>query len=588
MGTIGAGAARERTRLPVWIATAVLAAAGVAGFAIVDRPPAQGFGTAAEAMLPSDGDAALLELDDGTRWVVETARTIGPSAVLAQPPLPGELVLDAIDAVEGGDSTYTRFVRFLSTRIDGDPGAAATPRQIVELASADADGLRLRTVTGTENGFVYSPGLLLLPADVGPGATWSSEGDALPYGLLRYRYEASAADAGDGCLLVTSTTVYLDPDASDPRAAELSRIEERSTWCPGRGIVASTVTSDGASTTLVARPFAGGSILPVLDSAGAGAWHDPAGWVATQPESTIVDPLFGESTLTRPIAGPAAVTRAVDGSHRVRAWTARPGGSIVSLGAIGELVLAGTSDRRVVAYTSAGARAWTTDFDDVVLDPPVADGRGGLVAVALDGEVRSVTALGETAWSFALGADAEAALQVADGVVLAGARDGRVVALDAADGALRWSVTTDPAIGLVVAGDLLVVAHAGGGATALDLATGERRWSDEDPGEIERLVAVGDVVVAMTADGLVAWDATDADGGVAWRIPGASLGLVSDGRTAVALTDDSVLALAADGTTLGAWPIRSAGLALSRVLLAGPDGVLVVDGDHELVALGLP
>ena len=230
----------------------MLGVLGSLGFAAVDAPPADDLGTLAERFLPADGAAATLTLSTGEQWIVETAISVGTSAALQQPGVPGEQLLGSL-LEEGGDAAAmgARFVRQLLT------DASGSLPQITELSTIGADGLRLRTVTGTPNGFVYTPGVLVLPATVHPGSTWRSSGEALPQQLLAYRHEASAAaapaSAGDGCLVVDSTIVYTDPQAAD---AELLRVLETSTWCPGLGVVASEATVETPTAATGSTPDA--------------------------------------------------------------------------------------------------------------------------------------------------------------------------------------------------------------------------------------------------------------------------------------------------------------------------------------------
>lgn len=587
---------RTPTRITVWIATAAIAALAALGLASVDAPVELSLQTRAEALLPPDGDASLLTSSDGARWVVETALTIGVAALLQQPPTAGGQLIGVL-LEESGEAGLlsTRFLRQFLT----DPEGRRPQATLV--ATVGADGVRLRSVTGTPNGMVYSPGPLLLPAEVAAGDTWSDAG-ASADGTVAYEYSARASDAhgtGAGCLLVESSLVLTPTTGSSAQPAS-SRTEERATWCPSRGVVASSVTVDGETTRLVAGPLEGlPSGAPGADPDALVSWRDPAGWEADVPAMAIVDPVFGRSDFPLALAGPAAATadgvsvmlagtelvawRAEDG-WQVRAWIAHPGATVVGLGAAGELVLATTSERRVVAYASTGARGWSAEFGDVVLDAPVPDGAGGLVAVALDGEVRSLGAAdGATRWSFALGSDAEAAATVADGLVIAGDRGGRVVALGVDDGQPRWSSEADAVGQLAVLGDLVVVAHPNGGLTALDLQTGARRWEADTPAAITRLLAVGDVVAALGAEGVMAWGA---DGSVAWRADGMSLGLVSDGGVAVALGAAEALGIAPDGSRLAQWPLTAPALGIGRVLVATQDGVWLIDSNHAVTTLG--
>ncbi len=77
--------------------------------------------------------------------------------------------------------------------------------------------------------------------------------------------------------------------------------------------------------------------------------------------------------------------------------------------------------------------------------------------------------------------------------------DGFVLALDAADGSVRWSRQFEDATRSepVVAGDSLLVAGEGT-LYALDRATGETRWTASGSGGIDRVHSQGDRVVVGT------------------------------------------------------------------------------------------
>ena len=590
---------RARSSPLAWVVVAIVGMLGSLGFAAVDRPPADGLGTAAERFLPADGAVSTLTLSTGESWIVETAISPGASAALQQPGVPGEQLLGSLLEEGGDDAALTvRFLRQLLTDPTGGNG------QITELSTIGADGIRLRTVTGTPNGFVYTPGVLVLPATVRDGSVWRSSGDALPQGLIEYRHEASATAApgvGGGCLLVDSEMVYLMPTDVEVRVVEAT------TWCPGLGSVAmassiDAMTPDGP-TAIDAVSIVGAPIGDPLDLVPPPPWSPPADWFANDPSFVIADPLFGESQLPHPVATPAVVTSTgiavlvvdreleawrTDGERQVRAWMAHPGGVIVALGGAGELVLATTSTRLVVAYDDGGARRWQAAFDDVVLDAPVDDGAGGLIAVALDGEVRRLDAAdGSTLWTARIGSDAEARAVVVgardrDPVVIVGGRDGRVLALDLDTGDVRWSADTDPVGAIGVFGGEVVVAGIIGGITALDAATGTAAWDDPSTGIVERFAAADGVLVGLHSDGITAWTA---DGDEAWRLDGADEGLVGDGSTVVVLSPDLVRAIDGSGAVVAQWSVPTAWSGITRALVATPTGVWVVDSDHAVTAI---
>ncbi|GAA0916696.1 PQQ-binding-like beta-propeller repeat protein [Nonomuraea longicatena] len=203
----------------------------------------------------------------------------------------------------------------------------------------------------------------------------------------------------------------------------------------------------------------------------------------------------------------------------------------------------------------------------------------------------SVTAPTEPAarppgWSFAADVAIDRRLVVAGGHAYTSSDDGTLYALDAATGALRWSVPTGSSVtsGPISSGDTVYFALGSGllaldaasgrtrwhrkitGATelvidrgtlyadsdryavyALDPATGRTRWRDPADGVVRRILPhpAGDLVYAAGDDGVVALDART--GTRRWRVPVARFASVSSAATTsdtvYAATDDQIQAI---------------------------------------------
>ena len=54
----------------------------------------------------------------------------------------------------------------------------------------------------------------------------------------------------------------------------------------------------------------------------------------------------------------------------VALWRMHPGGTVLSAAAFGDVVVATTSQRQVVAYSAAGVRLWQHDLDELAFRPP--------------------------------------------------------------------------------------------------------------------------------------------------------------------------------------------------------------------------
>ena len=79
-----------------------------------------------------------------------------------------------------------------------------------------------------------------------------------------------------------------------------------------------------------------------------------------------------------------------------------------------------------------------------------------------------------------------------------GQNDGSVVAVDAADGGIKWqtAVPGDPFGGVVVVNDLVITATLQGMIVALDRETGDIVWQETAPGGINGWMSVaGDMLV---------------------------------------------------------------------------------------------
>lgn len=570
---------RERTSVGAWIGvigTVVVAALLIGAVDEVPQPDARL--TPAEAFLPEEGSARLVEYEDGAKWIVETAYGIGSPYLVLQPPASGEHQLGFLQEL-GLDVAQQRFWRQTWTDVLGERG------QLTELYHLTQAGVRSMTLTGGELGFSYSPGIIVLPSDVHDGSTWQGEGDAWPQGLLQYRYSASAEAGDDGCLDTSMSVDYLDPDQGG--AVVLATTEE-STWCPGVGVVESSFTNDGVAGAmsvgeLGARRVSGAT----TDSRD---FADGQSWSAASVPLLVRDRTFGESALTGTTDGTAAATssgvtvfnlgrdlagyaRADDGQF-VRQWIAHPGGEVVGLTTIGDVVLVATTDRRLQAYDDRGRRAWSVEFGDIVRAAPVSDGEGGAIVISLDGEVRRLDLeSGEELWRTSLGEDSDIPAAVAGGRVFTLDRSDTWSALDLDSGDLEWSRTMDDGALVVAGGDAVFVADDYGGVVARDAASGVELWTSGMPGVVSGGTVLGERLVLQSTQGTFAYSA---DGGFEWSDAAAD-GILSDGTHLVLLRADAVALVGDDGATEAEWPVDPDSLSVSHALIAVSDGVWVVN-----------
>ncbi len=167
---------------------------------------------------------------------------------------------------------------------------------------------------------------------------------------------------------------------------------------------------------------------------------------------------------------------------------------------------------------------------------------------------------------------------VGDGLVVVGALDGEVIALDAANGTEKWraKVPNEVIAAPVIAQNMVFVRSNDGRTTAFDAATGQQRWfnAQELPSLTVRgnapVVAGPGVLFIGNDDGTLAALAMQ-DGRVLWE---QTIG-VPEGRTELERMSDVDGAPVLDGTTLYATSFKN-----ETVALEGPSGRPLWNRDH--------
>ena len=180
-------------------------------------------------------------------------------------------------------------------------------------------------------------------------------------------------------------------------------------------------------------------------------------------------------------------------------WRAHLPGTILTLSAFGNVIIATTSERAVVAYSDAGVRLWQLDLDELA---PSAAGaaernrrRAGRPerpgAGLLDPDRRAVR------WDRSVGSDVKLSPAVGAGLVVIMDRGGTTTALDQATGTLGSGPRTSRARGRRSSAARLVVLQDQT-AHGLDPATGSSRWLRPFLGTFTRLATLGDRLVIAT------------------------------------------------------------------------------------------
>src|SRR5688572_13386709 len=127
-------------------------------------------------------------------------------------------------------------------------------------------------------------------------------------------------------------------------------------------------------------------------------------------------------------------------------------------------------------------------------------------------------------WTYEAGSAVESSAAIVDGVAYVGTMAGKLVAIDAATGKLKWSyaaVSDDFGIGEsspTVAGGLVYIGDLAGVFHAVDAATGKVRWTYKTQAEIKSSpIVVGDKVLIGSYDGHL-YGLNAATGKFLWKV----------------------------------------------------------------------
>lgn len=575
-----------------------------ATIAVADHQTTEVLGGAAAKYVPADGYLEWVLDDLGTLRMSESARTIGFSNILQLPVSAGASVIGDL----GDDARIAQLWRESATGFSGGEFTQTT-----DLHRLSEEGLTLLAGHGGSVGFAYSPALLELPADVAPGSTWSSQGDALPGGIMTYTadYRASeptnaeliAASGLDNaelaaCLQTEGGSVYRDSSG-----ATVLEITETDLWCEGRGRVAIVGTVNGS-------PVAQGPPSSTPSAAATDAAAAPPGWGAisdwrpVEVEIRYPDAFFGEQHLLVSLANAPKRTASglivaadqnaddlvalgLDSGLLQRRWFAHPGGEIIALATAGDVTVVTTSQRRVIAYSDAGQRLWSMDTRELVFAPPADAGNGSVIVVGLDGIVSRVDlSTGDIVWQRKLAADVSLPATVVGDSVVVIDRAGAISAFALGSGETVWSVDTGQAASSVSTADgAIVVAGEDGLFRSYDAASGAHLWALRYGGFLRASADLDGALVLVTNEATIAVDARS--GIVRWTLGGAQ-DAVTDGERIVLFEDSRAHLVDATGASKGEWSIPSLALSIYRYALPGVDGFWVFRSNQPAVMVGQP
>lgn len=499
------------------------------------RPPTAMPDVAAAAYLGPSGHREFLADHAGSRLVIETSHLPGAVALLDAPASFGAVVSEF-----GFDAALERY--WLVETSETPDGIAQT------LLSLGDEGLTVHAVEAPSGSLTVQPGLVELPPAAEPGSSWTSTGiigspsDA-PVEVIRTG--SAAASAQPGCLDVLLTDTFLDQASTT-----------RLTRCPGRGVVAQ---DDHATTGPHAPQVAGLSLdAPAIGQVSAG---DPAPMVVTTggvPMSvgiSIAPVALGDGVLfaNRVNGHLNFASPTGDGDWAVQ-WRRRPGSDVMALLGAGELVVAATTDRRLVAYDAQGRWQWQSETADLIADLTRLDEQH-LAAIGLDGSL-SVRSLldGSQVRSADVAAGANLAPQVVptpDGPVLAVAA-GRNLSLVSPAGVAATHTLLGSVAGLTVVDQQVVVADNDTNLIGFDLA-GNRLWQAGTPDICRSLATMDDVVVCAGSTRLYGFSVPEQR--LVWEQPISGLGMARTADGLLVTGRQITWLLAADGGVLAQWPL---------------------------------
>ena len=495
-------------RGPRWlplVAVVLVTVLAAGGMFAAGRVGAATSATAASVYLPADGQAAYQQRSTTVGSETVTSTEVQESAVRT-----GLQMLGGVDwtlglkisAVVGSDHPdRMRFWRTTGSEI-GDLGSS---QQDVHVYRVDS-GVELIAASDQGGADVYSPALVELPDQVAPGDSWSGAGKV---GGRDYRSDFRAAAAEPGCLRV-SGTVAETTAAGQPGTVR----EVQKTWCEGRGVVLEQIVRGEVSVRVatIARPAAD----PTLRTVGEEwSWSDPARWRRRDFDLMSADASLGSGPMAgAPGAAPPVLTasgliiRTTSGDdlvattpktvdHWTSLWRMHPGGTVLSAAAFGDVVLATTSRRELVAYSDAGVRLWSVRLDDVAFWAPVRVNDRRVAVADAAGGVRVVDLLsGEVVWQQRVRAQVSAPVVATPQVVVLQDAGGTTTAFAADIGRQLWAKDVSGTRGAVIGG--VVVIRQDATLEALDLWTGRHRWLLPQAGTLDALEPFGDVLIAST------------------------------------------------------------------------------------------
>lgn len=576
--------AARPSRVTPWIGVGATLVCLLVATSVMGAPAAPA-ATAVSRWLPPDGSRSAFTADAAT-YTVEWSQPAVHSLFQFNSPTFGTWA-----QITETDWTQADYLRVTSQRLDEGAAVEATGEDLWVVDDAGA-----RTIAESRSDTldaIWEPGRLDLPADLGAGATWSSQGDVVlraPGGewevagyhaAYRAAAPAAAADLALDCVVVTMTLTVNGQDLVDER-----------TWCPGAGVVASQ-DSESNWTPTVTLPQLAPAGQPVFDWSRADELeftdlaHSRSGleYLTLSPISTPgLLPDGGVVVANRLVPDLMALDPA-DNLLSVR-WVARPGGTLTSAATLAGITVVTTTQRSLIGYGPGGQWLWQASLSDLTRIPPVLAGTDLAVVVTLDGAIVGYDlSTGAERWRTSMGTEIRRAPLVAGERILVTDAAGALSCLDLT-GAELWTIDAGRVSSLAVSDgqeSLVAVGRSDSAVVrAYSLTDGGQVWRRRILENAQDLVSLGDRFVLRDDDRLVGMDA--ATGAPLWTAELRSERAIGDGNRVLLLTDSSLVLVDRDGRQVREWAhqLGDVGRADSyleatgdAVIAAGPTGFAV-------------
>ena len=256
-------------------------------------------------------------------------------------------------------------------------------------------------------------------------------------------------------------------------------------------------------------------------------------------------------------------------------WRTHPGGTVLSLSAFGNVIIATTSNRQLVAYSDVGVRLWQLSLDDLAPTSPVRISDSDAVVVDLGGEVRRFDlSTGTVRWQHDVGSDVNVSPATGAGLVVIMDRGGTTTAFEQGTGRQRWDQEMQGSAATVIGDSVIAIQDQT--AHALWTTTGIHRWVRPIFGTLTDLTSfAGQVAVATKSESVML-----SGGGLITQRLGPVLTLTSTKDHLVAWGPTEAQVITRDGMIISRWDLPALTLSQQdRPVVATSQGALLFGND---------